>query len=236
MEEALLAFVAQARPDNESRASQLGAAQSLIAYARSDTSEEPLQFSDSVKQPRLDAYHPEVLRSCSALQPVLGKAEVLDAFQVLRALHCRMQRLQATAAGQPEPCEVPQGDLAASEIPQGRSSASNSSSASESAAAQTAGEAPGMKAEESCAACVSDVLERSALSCSQQEATPASKSRTHDASASSERTAPTRSQARIPEQLGSEQRRQLSDSAARPLQCAAKVRIRNMPPYSLSCA
>ena len=224
VEEALLAFVAQACPDNVSRASRLGAAQRLIACARSEASETTL-LGNSLKQPRLDAYPPEVLRSCSALQPVLGKGEVLDAFQVLEALHCRMQRLQATAAGQPEPCALSQGVLVASEMPQGRSSASDSAAASASAAAEAERERAAMKAEGPRAARVSQLPESSTLSSSPQEAMPTSSSRICDASASSERTAPTNSQAQISEKLASEQMRQLPDSAARALQHAVKVRI-----------
>ena len=44
----------------------------------------------------------DVLRSFRALQPLLGPDGVSDALTVLRALHCRMQRLSAVADGQPE--------------------------------------------------------------------------------------------------------------------------------------
>ena len=221
VEKTLLALVAQACPDNESRASRLDAARSLIIYARSEASEKASQFSNS---PELDNYPPELLRSCSALQPILGRAGVSDAFKVLGALHCRMQRLQATAVGQSEPCGLSQGAPAASEMPQGRSSASDPSVASASAPAEAERKTPVMKAKGPCAACVTEAPERSAINCSQQEAMPTSRSQIHDASAVRERTAQKEPQAKIPEKPATQQR-QLPDRAPPPLQHAAKVRF-----------
>ncbi len=110
VEETLLAFVAQACPDNESRASHLVAARRLIQHARSSYTGEVKHVQNSPQKPTTDDYSPDVLSSCSALQPLLGQAGLADAQSVLKGLHCRMQHLREPAgnsAGQqaPPPCD-----------------------------------------------------------------------------------------------------------------------------------
>lgn len=95
VEETLLAFVAQACPENDSRASLLGAAQSLIQYARSTHAEGAQHTHRSREEKISDSYPPDVLHSCSMLQPLLGHEGVSDAMTVLKALYYQKQRLEA---------------------------------------------------------------------------------------------------------------------------------------------
>ena len=221
VEGTLLTLVVQACPDDESRASRLGAARCLITYAQMQPPWEGSQIDSSHEGLESDAFPAEVLRSCSALQPLLGQAGVLDAYKVLRALHCRIQHLKAeeAEAGQPQPCSRPCGsDLASSDLPQDRSPASDAPAAAASAAAAVARKTEG-------AGCITTAIERGAISCSAQEVMRMSNHRVHDASESREDTAQTNFQAQTPEGLNSEHREQHSESAQRPLQYAAKVRL-----------
>ena len=225
VEETLLALVAQACPDNESRASGLDAARCLINYAHSTHSGEKSHLGSSNEQPGTDAHPPEVLRSCSALQPLLGQPGVWDALKVLRALRCRMQRLEALLASQPKPCAP--SYVQKSETPdvlRGGSAASKPSAASASAVAAAATGAAAEKAGGPWAGCDTDVSTRSAVNCSGQETTHMSTNGAHDAGGSSEQTAQTVLQLQTPEKLDARHRKQLSGTAAWPLQGAAEVR------------
>ena len=224
VEQLLLAFVAQACPDNESRASGLDAARCLIDYAQTSTPDEDLCLSSTHEQPELRAYPPEVLRSCSALQPLLGQTGALDALKVLRALRCRMQRLEASPASQPKPfAHSGEHGCAVSHAPQGESSASIPSAAL--ALASTALERKGAVAQMTDGAgCHPDMFQTSAVSRSAQQTTCMSSDRRHDASGSSEQTAQADWQLQTPEKLDTAHRKQLPDTAVGPLQCTAKVR------------
>ena len=95
VEETLLAFVAQACPEKDSRASQLDAARRLIHFACSGTCDGQQSPQRASGKAGSAGYPSAVLESCTALEPILGAEGVTDAITVLRALHSRKQRLEA---------------------------------------------------------------------------------------------------------------------------------------------
>ena len=103
VEQALLAFVTGACPEEQDRDFQHNAASCLIKFARDSPADIHQHNSESVGSKQASKkYPPDVLRSIRALQPLLGPEGISDALTVLRALHCRMQRPQDIADRQPE--------------------------------------------------------------------------------------------------------------------------------------
>lgn len=100
VEETLLAFVAQACPEKDTRASQLDAARRLIHFARSGTCDEQQSLQQVSDKAGSAGYPFAVLVSCTALEPILGAEGVTDAIKVLQALHTRKQRIAAVEGGQ----------------------------------------------------------------------------------------------------------------------------------------
>ena len=103
VEQALLAFVNEACPEEQDRDLQHNAACCLIHFARNspaDIREHNCEILNSKQSS--NSFPPDLLRSFRALQPLLGPEGVSDALTVLRALHCRMRRLQGIADQQPE--------------------------------------------------------------------------------------------------------------------------------------
>ena len=100
VEETLLAFVAQACPEKDNRASQLDAARRLIHFACSGTSDGQQSLQQVSDKAGSAGYPSAVLVSCKALEPVLGAEGVTDAITVLQALHTRKKRIEAAEGGQ----------------------------------------------------------------------------------------------------------------------------------------
>ena len=102
VEQALLAFVTEACPEEQDRDLHRSAACCLIKVARDSPADICQHACESSSNHQSKGYPPEVLHSFRALQPLLGPEGVADALTVLRALHYRMQHLQKSADGQQE--------------------------------------------------------------------------------------------------------------------------------------
>ena len=100
VEETLLAFVAQACPEKDNRASQLDAARRLIHFAFSGTCDGQQSLQQVSDKAGSAGYPSAVFESCRALEPILGAEGVTDAITVLQALHTRKQRIEAADGGQ----------------------------------------------------------------------------------------------------------------------------------------
>ena len=102
VEQALLAFVTEACPKEQDRGLQHNAASCLIEFARDSPADIHQHTCEPGSKQASKNYPPDVLRSIRALQPLLGPEGISDALTVLRALHCRMERLQEKTDRQPE--------------------------------------------------------------------------------------------------------------------------------------